>query len=84
MAARRIQPQGAGWRPVDERLRGWIQGGGTRMGWGHNKRVRRCEGKVGCPGGTDRRDERQRRHGRSGRTGHKEPMLFIRKRALPV
>jgi len=54
------------------------------MGWGHNKRVRRCEGKVGRPGATDGRDERQRRHGRLGRTGRKEPMLFIRKRALPV
>jgi len=68
----------------DERLRGRIQGGGTRRGWRRNKRVRRSGGKVGRPGVPDARDERQRRHRRSERTGRKGRMLFIRKWALSV
>jgi len=84
MAAVRVQPQGVRRRPVDERLRGRIQEGGTRRGWGRNKHVRRGGGKVGCPGAPDARDERQRRHGRSGRTGRKELTLFVWKRALSV
>jgi len=68
----RVQPQGVGRRLVDERIRGRIQGEGTRRGWGRNKRVGRCGGKVERPGAPDARNERQRRHGRSGRTGHKE------------
>jgi len=84
MAAGRAQLQGVGRRPVDERLRRRIQGGGTRRGWGRNKRVGCCGGKVGRPGAPDARDERQRRHGRSGRTGHKERTLLVRKQALSV
>jgi len=84
MAAGHVQLQEVGRRPVDERLRGRIQEGGTRRGWGRNKRVGCCGGKVGRPGASDARDERQRRHGRSGRTGCKEPTLFVRKRALSV
>jgi len=84
MAAGRAQPLGVGSRPVDERLKGWIQGGGTMMGWGRNKRGGRCAGKVGRPGAPDTRDERQRRHGRSGRTGCKEWPLFVQKRPLSV
>jgi len=84
MAAVHAQLQGVGRRPVDERLRGRIQGGGTRRGWGLNKRVRRCGGKVGRAGAPDARDERQKWHRRSGRTGRKERTLFVRKRALSV
>jgi len=84
MAAGRVQLQGVGRRPVDERLRGRIQGGGTRRGWSRNKHVGGCGGKVGRPGAPDARDERQRRHRRSGRTGRKERTLFVLKRALSV
>jgi len=84
MVAGHAQPQGVGRRPVDERIRGRIQGGGTSRGWARNKRVARCGGKVGRPGAPDARNERQRRHGRSGRTGRKERTLFVRKRALSV
>jgi len=56
MLAGRAQPQGVGRRPVDERIRGRIQGGGTRRGWGHNKGVGRCGGKVECPGAPDARN----------------------------
>jgi len=84
MAAGRAQLQGVGRRPVDEKLRGRIQGGGIRRVWGRNKRVGRGGGKVGRPGAPDARDERQRRHGRSRRTGRKEPTLFVQKRALSV
>jgi len=84
MATGRAQPQGVVRRPVDERLRGRIQGGGTRRGWGRNKRVGRCGGKVGRPGAPDARDERQRRHRRSGRTGRKERTLLVRNRAPSV
>ena len=84
MAAGHVQPQEVGRRPVDERIRGRIQGGGTRRGWGGNKCVGCCGGKVGSPGSPAARNERQRRHGRSGRTGRKELTLFIRKRALSV
>jgi len=69
MVARRAQPQGVGRRPVDERIRGRIQGGGTRRGWGGNKLAGCGGGRVGRPGGPDARNERQRRHGRAGRTG---------------
>jgi len=71
-------------RPVDERIRRQIQVGGTRRGWGRNKRVGRCGGKEGRQGAPDARNERQRRHGRSGRSGRKERRLFVRKRALSV
>jgi len=84
MAAGRGQLQGVGRRPVEKRLRGRIQGGGTRRGCGRNKRVGRGGRKVGRPGAPDARDERQRRHGRSRRTGNKERMLFVRKRALSI
>ena len=84
MVAGRAQRQGVGRRPVDKRIREPIQGGGTRRGWGRNKRVGRYGGKVGCPGAPDARNERQRRHRRSGRSGHKEQTLFVRKRALSV
>jgi len=84
MVAGRAQPHGVGRRPVDERIRGWIQGGGLRRGWGHNKRGGRYGGKVVRPGGPDARNERQRRHGRSGRIGLKERTLFIRKQALSI
>jgi len=70
--------------PVDERIRGRIQGGGTRRGWGRNKSIRCCGGKVGLPGAPDARNERQRRHGRSGRTGCKERTPFVQKWALSV
>jgi len=43
----RAQPPGVDRRPVDERIRGRIQGGGTRRGWGRNKHVGRCGEKVG-------------------------------------
>jgi len=69
---------------LDERIRGRIQGGGTRRWWGRNKRIGRCGGKVGRPGAPDARNERQRRHRRSGRTGRKERTLFVRKQALSV
>jgi len=84
MVAGRAQPQAVGRRPVDERIRGGIQGGGTRRGWGRNKRVGRCGGKVGRPGAPDARNESQSRHGRFGRTGRKERTLFVRKRALSL
>jgi len=84
MGARRAQPQGVGRRPVDERLRGQIQGGGTRRGWGSNKGVRHCGGKVGRPDAPDSRDERERKHGRSVRTGCKEQTLFVQKQALSI
>ena len=82
MADGPIQPQGVGSRLVDKRLRGRIQGGGTRRGWGGNKRVRCCGGKVRRLGAPDTRDERQRRHGRSGRTGCNERTLFVWRWAL--
>jgi len=84
MAAGCAQPQAVGRRPVEERLRGRIQRGGTRSGGGRNKRVRRCGGKVERPGAPDTREERQRRHGRSRRTGRQEWTLLVRKRALSV
>jgi len=84
MVARRAQPQGVGRRPVDERIRGRIQGGGTRRGWGRNKCVGPGGGRVGRPGRPDARNERQRKHGRSGRTRRKEWTLFVPKRALSV
>jgi len=84
MVARRAQTQGVGRRPVDERIRGRIQPGGTRRGWGRNKRVGRGGGRVGRQGGPEARNERQRRHGRYGRTGRKERTLFVSKRALSV
>jgi len=84
MVTGRAQPQGAGRRPVEERIRGRIQGRGTRRGWGRNKRLGRCGGKVGRPGAPQARNERQRRQGRSGRTGCKEQTLFIRKWTLSV
>jgi len=59
MVAGRAQPQGVGRRPVDERIRGRIQGGGMRRGWGRNKRVGRCGGKVERRGASDARNERQ-------------------------
>ena len=61
MVARRAQTQGVGWRPVDdsERIRGRIQGGGTRRGWGRNKCVGCCGRKVGRLGAPDARNERQ-------------------------
>jgi len=46
MAAGRPKLQGVGKRPVAERLRGLIQGGGPRRGWGRNKRFGRCGGRV--------------------------------------
>jgi len=84
MAAGRAQLQGVGRRPVDQRLRGRIQGGGPRRGWGRNKRVGCCGGKVGRPGAPDARDERQRGHRIFGRTGRKERTLFVWKQALSV
>jgi len=84
MVAGRAQPQAVGRRPVDERIRGRLQGGGTRREWGRNTRFRRYGGKVGRPGAPDTRNERQRRHGRSGRTGRKERTLFVQNRALSV
>jgi len=83
MVAGRAQLRGVGSRPVDERLSRRTQGGGTRSGWGRNKRVGRCGGKVWRPGAPDATDDRQRRHGRSGRTGRKE-LIFVRKRALSI
>ena len=59
MVAGRAQPPGVGMRPVDERIRRQIQVGGTRRGWGRNKRVGRCGGKEGRPGAPDARNERQ-------------------------
>jgi len=82
MVAGRAQTQGVGSRPVDERIRGRIQGEGTKRGWGGNTCVGRWGGKVGRPGAIDARNESQRRHGRSGRTGRKELTLFVWKRAL--
>ena len=82
MVAGRAQPQGVGRRPVDERIRAGYKGEARGGGWGRNKRIGRCGGKVGRPGAPEARNERQRRHGRSGRTGHKERTLFVRKRAL--
>jgi len=70
--------------PVDERIMGRIQGGGTRRGWGRDKRVGCCGRKVGRPGAPDPRNERQRRHRRSGRSGRKERKLFVGQRALSV
>jgi len=84
MVAGRAQLQGVGRRPVDERIRGRIQGGDARRGWCRNKRVGRCGGKVGHPGAPDARNKRQGRHGRSRSTVRKERTLFIRKWALSV
>jgi len=84
MAAGCAQPQGVGRRPVDKRLRGRIQGGGTRRGWGRYKRVGRCGEKVDRLCAPDARDERQRMNRRSRRTGRKEETLFVRKLAPSV
>jgi len=84
MVAGCAQTPGGGRRPVDEGIRRRIQGGGTRRGWGRNKRVGHCGGKVERPRAPDARNERQRRHWRSGRTERKEWRLFVRKRALSV
>ena len=79
----RAQPPGVDRRPVDERIRGRIQGGGTGRGVGPQQARRTLWRESGRPGEPDARNDRQRRHGRSGRTGHKERTLFVRKRAFP-
>ena len=56
MTARRAQQKGVGRSPVDARLKGRIQVGGTRRGWGRNTHVGRCGGKVGRLGAPDARD----------------------------
>ena len=77
MPAGCAQPQGVGRRPVDERIRGPIQGAGADRGWERNKGIGSCGGKAGCPGAPDTRDERPRKHRRSGRTRHRE-LSFVR------
>ena len=84
MGAGRTRLQGVGRRPVDQSIREPIQGRGTTRGWGLNKHLGQCGGRVGCQGAPDARDERQRRHSRSGRTRRKEPTLFVLKHALSV
>ena len=61
-----------GRKPVDEKIRGWIQQEGAGRGWAHKEYVGRFGGKVGHPGTPDTRDERLRGLRRSGRTGGKE------------
>jgi len=80
MPARHAQLQGVGSRPVDDRIRGRIQSGVTRRGWGRDKCLGQCEGKVGRLGVPETRDERQKWHARSGRTGHNSGCNLSRSR----